>query len=198
MSDYNSVEKQDWHKLRTTNHISPVYDQAFGRYMLSIEEIVDNINKAGYPIDGWIVYVPDGNGGTKPLPDRLDDIIQNSPNLYRLEVKSTNGNVVHNPDFTSVLIPTLYKNNKDITENINAKYFKWTRYSGERESDKQSDAEWNLRWAQGAKEIPITKDDVRRNSSFNCMYVTEKEEVMWVMKAYQQYMILNNKMKEDK
>lgn len=199
MSDNNSLQTKDWYNLRTTNHVSPVFDNSFGRYMLSIEEIIDNINKSGYPIDGWIVQVPDGNGGTKPLPERLDDIIQNSPNLYRLEVTSTNGNIVNHPDFTSVLIPTLYRNNTDITNEVNAKYFKWTRFSGNRESDKKADAEWNLRWSQGAKEIPITKDDIRRNSSFNCMYVSEKEETIWIMKAYQQYMILNKaNNKEDK
>lgn len=187
---------KDWDIQRQIGHVSPVFDNSFGRYMLSIEEVIDSINKSGYPIDGWIVQVPDGNGGTKPLPDRLDEIIQNSPELYRLEVISTNGNIVNHPEFTSVLIPTLYKNNTDITSNVNAKYFKWTRVSGNKESDKAADAEWNLRWSQGAKEIPITKEDVRRNSSFYCMYVTDKEETIWVMKAYQQYMILNNK--EDK
>lgn len=182
--------QRDWETDVRKNHVSPRYNNSFDRYMLNIKDVIDSINQAGYPIDGWQVQVPDGNGGTKPLPDRLDDIINNNPGLYRLEVISTGGYVINDVNFTSVLIPTLYRNNKDITDTIKAKYFKWTRTTGFTEEDRKLDAEWNLRWAEGAKEIPITKEDVRRNAVFNCYYTTEKEEVIWVMKAYQKYMAL--------
>lgn len=183
--------QRDWETDYTKNHVSPTYNNTFDRYMLSIKDIIDSINKSGYPIDGSQVHVPDGNGSTKPLPDRLDDIINNNPGLYRLEVISTGGNIINDINFTSVLKATLYRNNKDITDTIKPKHFKWQRTTGYTEDDIKLDAEWNLRWSEGAKEIPITKEDVRRNAVFNCYYVTEKEEVIWVMKAYQKYMAIN-------
>ena len=34
MSTYDKdIETKDWYNLRTSNHVSPVFDQSFGRYM---------------------------------------------------------------------------------------------------------------------------------------------------------------------
>ena len=126
-----------------------------------------------------------------PLPDRLDDIINNSANLYRLEIFSSNGNVIKDLNFKSILKATLYKNNRDITSQTPEKYFKWTRKTSEDPADVAADAEWNLRWSQGAKEIPITTEDINRNAVFNCFYVTEIDEVMWVRNAYDEYRSLD-------
>lgn len=183
---------KDWEKDSTKNTVSPHYDNTLKRYTLSIEEIIKNLNNSGYPIDGNIVYVPDGQGGTKPLPEKLNDILFNSSNLYRLEMISTNGTIINNPNFKSILKVILYKNNIDITKEILPRYFKWTRTSGNTEEDKKADAEWNLRWADGAKEIPITTDDVNRNADFKCQFIDPNKEVQYVKRTYDEYVKLTN------
>ena len=182
---------KDWESDESVAFISPKYNPGLKRYALPIDNIVNGLNEAGYPIDGEIIEVPDGNGGRVPLPDRLDDIINNSANLYRLEIFSSNGNVIKDLNFKSILKATLYKNNRDITSQTPEKYFKWTRKTSEDPADVAADAEWNLRWSQGAKEIPITTEDINRNAVFNCFYVTENDEVMWVRNAYDEYRSLD-------
>lgn len=182
---------KDWENDESVAFISPKYNPGLKRYALPIDNIVNGLNEAGYPIDGEIIEVPDGNGGRVPLPDRLDDIINNSANLYRLEIFSSNGNVIKDLNFKSILKATLYKNNRDITSQTPEKYFKWTRKTSEDPADVAADAEWNLRWSQGAKEIPITTEDINRNAVFNCFYVTEIDEVMWVRNAYDEYRSLD-------
>lgn len=184
--------RKDWETDETKHVINPSYNNAIKKYTLSIEEIVKNLNESGYPIDGNIVHVPDGNGGTKPLPDKLDDIIFNSPNLYRLEMISTNGIIIKDPNFKTILQVFLFKNNRNITNEVLPRYFKWTRTSGHTEQDKIADAEWNLRWADGAKEIPITVDDVNNNAAFTCQYVTNDNEIAWVKRTYDDYVALTN------
>lgn len=178
---------KDWEDDESKAFLSPKYNAGLKRYALSMTNIVDGLNEAGYFVNGEIIEVPDGNGGRVPLPERLDDIINNSANLYRLEVFSTRGTTIKDPNFKSILRATLYKNNRDITEQVPEKYFKWTRKTSEDPADVAADAEWNLRWSAGAKEIPITNEDVNSNAVFNCFYVTEVDEVMWVRKAYDEY-----------
>lgn len=55
----------------------------------------------------------------------------------------------------------------------------------------KADAEWNLRWALGAKEVPITCEDVDRHAMFQVQYVTEAEEILWVTDVYKHYKKLN-------
>jgi hypothetical protein len=75
-----------------------------------------------------------------------------------------------------------------VTEIKDKRYFKWARFSGSSENDQIEDAKWNLKWADGAKEIPITADDVNRNAMFQVQFVTEKEADLWVNEAYKTYM----------
>lgn len=178
---------KDWEDDENISFLSPKYNAGLKRYALPINNIVDGLNQAGYLIDGEIIEVPDGKGGRVPLPDRLNDIIDNSANSYRLEIFSSNGNVVKDPNFKSILSATLYKNNRDITHLIQEKYFKWTRKTSDDPKDSLADAEWNLRWSQGAKQIPITSEDIKSNAIFNCFYVTENDEIMWVRNAYNEY-----------
>ena len=76
----------------------------------------------------------------------------------------------------------------DITDNTPASNFKWQRVSGNSEAARLEDAEWNLRYAGGSKECYITKEDIKRNSTFVCKYVEfEDEDEAYVNMAYQSY-----------
>lgn len=179
--------------------LHPQYDSGYTRYDLSIKQIVESINNCNYPIDADNVYVDD-NGKKIPIVDYIrlhggsgggNPDAPDPSRSYRLEMTSSNGTIIDGHDFNSVLSVTLYEDNRDVTHIINEKYFKWTRVSGATTHDQQADAEWNLRWAQGAKSIPITNEDVKKRAVFNCYFVTEDaDEVVWVVDAYNQYINL--------
>lgn len=183
--------QKDWDFDETVDVIKPLYNDAFKRYDLSMQDVIAGINNSKYPINGSNVMVPDGAGGMKPLPDALEGGLLNPAIAYRLEMLSTNGNIIKDKTFATTLYPILYKDNKDITASTDEKYFKWTRISGPTDEDKAKDAEWNLRWATGSKLVPITHEDVNRRAMFQVQFVTEVNEVMWVVDAYNTYIQFN-------
>lgn len=183
--------KKDWEIDDTQELVTPKYNDGYKRYDLSMKDIISGINNSRYPINGGNVMVPDGDGNLKPLPDVVRPGLDPAKR-YRLEMLSSNGNIIKDRNFSTVLSAMLFEDNKDITPTTDPKYFKWTRVSGQSEADQAADAEWNLRWATGAKEIPITCEDVERRAMFQVQYVTDAQEVMWVVDAYNNYMKLNN------
>ena len=139
--------------------------------------------------------MPDEDGNLLPLPDWIGSVPggggsggAHETKQYKLEMLSSQGNIIKDKNFQTTLRAVLYENNEDVTALKDAKYFKWSRFSGATEKDQIADAEWNLKWANGAKEIPITHDDVNRNAMFQVQFVTEKEAEIWVKEAYRAYM----------
>lgn len=182
--------KKDWEVSDKEEILTPRYNDGYKRYDLSMKDVIEGINTSRYPINGGNVLVPDEDGNLKPLPDVVGPGV--STKKYRLEMLSSNGNIIKDRNFSTILRVVLYEENIDITERIDAKYFKWTRVSGQTEADQKADAEWNLRWALGAKEVPITCEDVDRHAMFQVQYVTEAEEILWVTDVYKHYQRLNN------
>lgn len=183
--------KKDWETSDKEELISPRYNDGYKRYDLSMRDIIEGINTSRYPIYGGNIMVPDEDGNLKPLPDWGGGGSGSPSKRYRLEMISSNGNIIKDRNFSTILKAILYEDNNDVTERIDAKYFKWTRVSGQTEADQKADAEWNLRWALGAKEVPITCEDVDRHAMFQVQYVTEAEEILWVTDVYKHYKKLN-------
>lgn len=175
------------------NLVHPYYNHNYARYDLEIDEIIAGLKRAGYSLDG------DGSGGGSSIgggngsssgssSDSNKDPVTGMDPAYRLEVLSTRSTRCNSTSFNTVLYPVLYKNNEDITDTIPATNFKWQRISGNNEVAKLEDAEWNLRYAAGAKECYITKEDIKRNCMFVCKYVEfEDEDEAYVNAAYQAY-----------
>lgn len=160
------------------NLVHPYYNHNYARYDLDIYEVIAGLKKAGYMLDDNI-------------DDEFDDTMDSS---LRLEVLSTRGTRCNSTSFNTVLYPRLYKNNVDITDSVPATNFKWQRVSGNSEVARLEDAEWNLRYAGGSKECYITKEDVKRNSTFTCKYVEyEDQDVAYVNSAYKAYVNNVNK-----
>lgn len=167
------------------NLVHPYYNHAYGRYDLSMDDIISGLKKAGYILDEDIEYDADEE-------EQLDATL-------RLEILSTRGTRCNTTNFNTVLYPRLYRNNVDVTDKIPASCFKWTRVSGNSEAARREDAEWNLRYAAGSKECYITKDDVKRNSTFTCKYVEfEDQDIAYVNAAYKSYIKNVNKNGGDK
>ena len=183
--------KNDWEVDTTKEVVKPDYSDSNKDYSVSLRDVIDGINKSRYKLSGKNVWLPDENGNLVPLPDWVGTKPGqgNQPaKQYRVEMISTQGNIIKDKQFNTILKAILYEDNEDVTALKDKKYFKWARFSGSTERDQIADAEWNLKWANGAKEIPITHEDVNRNAMFQVQFVTEKEAEIWVKEAYKAYM----------
>ena len=183
--------KNDWEIDTTSEVVKPDYSDSNKDYSVSLRDVIDGINKSRYKLSGKNVWLPDENGNLVPLPDWVGTKPGqgNQPaKQYRVEMISTQGNIIKDKQFNTILKAILYEDNEDVTALKDKKYFKWARFSGSTERDQIADAEWNLKWANGAKEIPITHEDVNRNAMFQVQFVTEKEAELWVKEAYKAYM----------
>ena len=196
--NFNKVN--DWDIVLTDEVLTPIYNNESKSYQITMDKVIDSINKSKYPLNGGNVWLPDKNGNLITLPEYINKYGGGSGSgggsggggvqetkQYRLEISSSNGNIIKDKNFKTVIRATLYENNVDVTSKKNAKYFKWARVSGSTEKDQIADAEWNLKWSAGAKEIPLTADDVNRNAMFQVQFVTESEAQLWVNEAYNEY-----------
>nr|DAO48413.1 MAG TPA: Minor structural protein putative tail fiber [Caudoviricetes sp.] len=168
------INQKDWDKIKDVI-VSPYYNDGYGRYDLSLEEVARGLQAMGYDLNG--------GGGSTTNPDESKTDTSN----YKLELLSTNGTQITDEGFYTTLYVKLYKNNEDVTDITSESNFKWTRFSGNSETDKLKDAAWNLRYAAGAKEILVTREDVNRRALFQCQYVQYEDEVTWVKNAYSTY-----------
>jgi len=118
-----------------------------------------------------ITQVYDGSGGNfgveyttfkQGTTDALDEI--NSKKMYRVTIESDNGNIFKNGDVNCTLRCRVYSWDDEITDDINAAYFKWTRKS----KDTAGDTQWNANHSGGAKTITLTPSDVYGRSVFYC------------------------------
>lgn len=157
---------------REENLVHPYYNHNYARYDLDIYDVIAGLKKAGYMLDDDV---------NEEFEDTMDASL-------RLEILSTRGTRCNSTGFNTILYPRLYKNNVDITDQVPATNFKWSRISGNSEAARLEDAEWNLRYAYGSKECYITKEDVKRNSTFTCRYVEyEDQDIAYVNAAYRAY-----------
>lgn len=169
------INQKNWDKIKDTI-VSPYYNDGYSRYDLSLEEVARGLQAMGYNLNG--------NGGSN---NSTSNESQTDTSNYKLELLSTNGTQITDESFYTTLYVKLYKDNKDVTDITSESNFKWTRYSGNSETDRLKDAAWNLRYAAGAKEIFVTREDVNRKALFQCQYVQYEDEVTWVKNAYSTY-----------
>lgn len=200
----NDTYIKDWEKDTIKEKVNPVYNDDNKNYYLSMKDIIEGINTSKYPVSGENVWLPNEDGVLVPLPEWIGNGNGGSGNggtgggvqpakQYRVEMLSTQGNIIKDKNFTTTLRAIVYEDNVDVTDKKDKKYFKWARFSGATEKDQIADAEWNLKWAAGAKEIPITADDVNRNAMFQVQFVTEAQANLWMQEAYKAYMAKINK-----
>lgn len=202
-SNKNDTYK-DWETDTVHEKISPKFNDNDKDYYLSMKDVIEGINTSKYPLSGENVWLPDEDGNLIPLPEWMGNGGiggggsggsggAKPTKQYRVEMLSTQGNIIKDKNFTTTLRAVVYEDNVDVTAKKDKKYFKWARFSGSTEKDQIEDAKWNLKWAAGAKEIPITADDVNRNAMFQVQFVTEAQANLWVQEAYKAYIAKTNK-----
>lgn len=84
--------------------------------------------------------------------------------FYRLVISSTNGTIFKNKDVKTTLNVKIFKNNKNITDDVDNIKFKWSRYSGDNNADKF----WGKANNVIGKSIDITTKDVFGKATFIC------------------------------
>lgn len=189
---------KDWEKEITTETVKPNYNSENKDYNISMRDVIEGINNSRHKLSGANIWLPDEDGTLLPLPEWIGTKPGNGNGnggvnenkQYRLEMHSSKGNIIKDKNFQTTLKAVLYEDNIDVTATKDSKYFKWARFSGATERDQIADAEWNLKWSDGAKEIPITHDDVNRNAMFQVQFVTEQESDLWIREAYNAYIKL--------
>lgn len=118
-----------------------------------------------------ITQVYDGSGnlwGTQytsfknQTEQALSDI--ESTKMYRVVIESDNGNIFRLSDLNCTLSCRVYSWDEDITDDINAVNFIWTRKS----KDTAADTIWNTNHSGGQKTLTLTSADVWGRSVFYC------------------------------
>lgn len=118
-----------------------------------------------------ITQIYDGQGGLwgtqytsfkQSTEDSLAEI--NSKKMYRVIIESNNGNIFKNGDINCTLSCKVFSWDDDITDDINAANFTWTRKS----NDTAADVLWNASHSGGTKSITLTPSDVYGRSVFYC------------------------------
>ena len=94
--------------------------------------------------------------------ERLEEIEDSK--MYRLTILSSNGNIFKNGQISTVLSAVVNSWDEDVTDDLDANQFIWTRVS----DDADEDILWNQAHAGGTKSITITGADVHVRATFYC------------------------------
>lgn len=113
----------------------------------------------------YTTFTQNTNDAISGLSDDIEEI--NNKKMYRVVVESNNGNIFKNGDINCTLSCRVYSWDDEITDDINAAYFTWTRKS----KDTAGDTQWNANHSSGQKTITITSADVYGRSVFYCTVV---------------------------
>lgn len=92
---------------------------------------------------------------------------------HNVEIFSTGGLVFKNGVIQTTLIARVYKGKEDVTDDIDANYFRWTRAS----DDPAGDEIWNDANYGGRKQVIVTQDDVFIRATFVCEIIDYMEAV---------------------
>ena len=145
----------DWDIVLSSDVLTPIYDNEKHSYHLTMDNVIESINNSNTPINGSVVWLPDRNGTLIPLTEWIKLYggggsggsggggggTLTPTKQYRLEMKSSKGNIIKDKNFSTVLSAVLYEDNEDVTAIKHDKYFKWSRVSGSTEYDQAADAE---------------------------------------------------------
>lgn len=83
---------------------------------------------------------------------------------YNVVILSTEGDTFKNGLIGTTLVAKVYYGDQDVTDQIDANRFRWSRSS----IDKVSDGIWNSKHFSGKKEVQITTEDVHKRATFSC------------------------------
>lgn len=147
------------------------FTDALGRTILGFNPVGGvelNIDKM---IIGSLSGIATPDGSTPASKQDLEEIEltpgpqgEKGEDAYRTEILSTQGSTFKNGVVDTWIYAVVYKGSRDVTSEIDANRFRWTRIS----ANPEGDAKWNAKYFSGVKEIKITIEDVYQRATFNC------------------------------
>lgn len=93
----------------------------------------------------------------------------NADVTYRTEIVSSDGLIFKNDDIRTTLSAVVYRGITDVTSQIDANYFRWSRKS----ADPTADALWNMAHFGGTKTIEVYNTDVFQRATFSCEVILD-------------------------
>ena len=93
----------------------------------------------------------------------------NADVTYRVDVVSSNGVIFKNDDIRTTLAAVVYRGITDVTSQIDANCFRWSRKS----ADATADALWNQAHFGHTKTIEVYNIDVFLRATFNCEVILQ-------------------------
>lgn len=88
---------------------------------------------------------------------------------YTVVIESSNGDVFKpGQTFETLLSARVFKNDEEVTDDIPASKFKWTRVSYSPQPPPNDDSTWNQTYSSGYKSITISISDVWQRATFHC------------------------------
>lgn len=161
---------------------------------VNLQELADKLKdqiKPGDTYYPWTRYADDANGtGMSSVPEgktymatvyrKNDPIASDNPedyagqwvkikgedgqSPYDVDIISTNGLLFKNGVIQTTLTAVVYRGDENVTEQLDANQFKWTKINADGSLDKT----WNDIYAGGTKSITVTSEDIYRRATFNC------------------------------
>lgn len=131
-------------------------EQPDGSWAFQVHEDGSVTMNGGNTIDGY-AKVED----IETVKNQMQEI--NNSKLYRVEVITSDAQVINNKNQTAKLKCKVYSWDDDITGALNASLFNWVRISNNPDEDEK----WNNAH-KGIKEITVTSEDIAYNASFHC------------------------------
>lgn len=168
----DKISDVDAEILNTPETITPEYYLS-----ISSEQPLGGIWSEAVPewVDGlWMfwrskVTLKDGSFYYTPAMNATGATGETGKSSYEVDIVSLNGTTFKNGQISTTLHAHVYYGSQDVTSELDANRFRWTRSS----DDAVSDASWNDRNASGQKSIGITADDVRHRATFFCEITAE-------------------------
>jgi hypothetical protein len=88
---------------------------------------------------------------------------------YNVVIESSNGDVFKpGQALETTLLARVFKNDQEVTDEIAANRFRWTRVSYAPQPPPEDDSTWNQTYSSGYKSIVLTISDVWQRATFHC------------------------------
>jgi phage minor structural protein len=162
--EHEKIRKGQTVRIKDDGYNPPLYLEARIQDVY-VDQITGNIQ--GYKLGNFIEFKKkDLESKISSLEELMKKKVQELEQnvVYKIEIISSNGLMFRLGSIGTTLAARVYRGGTEVTDTIDANYFKWTRQSNFPEADKA----WNDTWAGGRKSITVTNEDVNHRATFSC------------------------------
>lgn len=136
-------------------------------YTLSSNALV--ITNVPDALDVGSVTITASRSGFPNLTKTFDFVKAKDAVTYNVIVESSNGDTFRpGAAFATTLVARVFKNDQEVTDQLPATKFKWTRVSYYPQPPPADDSTWNQTYSSGYKSIVLSISDVWQRATFHC------------------------------